>query len=375
MNCSKKIIIAPDSFKGALTSIQVADIIAEEIIAAFPDSNIIKMPIADGGEGSVDTIIVAMGGEVYTAEVRSADDRQITAEYGIANNGSAILEMAQSSGITRQVGLHPMTSTTFGFGQLILAALERGARTFMLCIGGSATTDGGCGMASALGVKFIDENGDSFIPCGETLGAIARFDTSGIDKRIAKCNFTVMCDVDNPLFGERGAAYVYGPQKGATPEQVVELDKGLRHFGGLLSEQFGSGFCDIPGAGAAGGLGAGCVAFLGASLISGIDAILDLCNFSESVKDTDLIITGEGKLDEQSLQGKVLSGLMKSSGGVPVWSICGVCGLEEAVLSESGIKVFEASEGVSVEESIGNPERYLRIAANRAVRVMGAGGQ
>jgi len=373
MSSAKKIIIAPDSFKGALTSIQVADIIGEEIIAAFPDSSIIKMPIADGGEGSVDTIIVAMGGEVYTTEVRSADNRQITAEYGIASNGSAILEMAQSSGITRQVGLHPMTSTTFGFGQLILAALEMGARNFVLCIGGSATTDGGCGMASALGVRFIDEKGDSFVPCGETLGRIARFDTSGIDKRISECNFTVMCDVDNPLFGERGAAYVYGPQKGATPEQVLELDKGLRHFGGILSEHFGSAFCDIPGAGAAGGLGAGCMAFLGASLISGIDAILDLCNFLENVKDADLIITGEGKLDGQSLQGKVLSGLMKSSGGVPVWSICGVCDLEEAVLSKSGIKVFEASEGVLVEESIGNPEKYLRIAANKAVRVMGAG--
>jgi len=372
MMCVKKIIIAPDSFKGALTSMQVTDIIAAEFNTAFPDSNIIKMPIADGGEGSVDTIIAAIGGEKYTAEVRSADNRQIIAEYAIANNGSAILEMAQSSGITRQVGLHPMTSTTFGFGQLILAALERGARNFTLCIGGSATTDGGCGMASALGVKFLDEKGNVFIPCGETLNKIVQFDTSNIDKRISECNFTVMCDVDNPLFGERGAAYIYGPQKGATPEQVLELDKGLRHYGEILSGHFGSTFCNIPGAGAAGGLGAGCMAFLKASLISGIDAILELCNFSEHVKDTDLVITGEGKLDEQSLQGKVLSGLMKKANGVPIWSICGVSDLDKTLLSESGMKFFEASEGVSVEESMSSPEKYLKIAVNKAIMAMDA---
>jgi len=278
----KKVIIAPDSFKGNLTAKQATDIIAEEVTTAFPDCEVVKMPIADGGEGSIDAILSAIGGELHTEHVQSPDDRKIEAAYGISGSGVAIVEMAQSSGITKQIGLHPMTSTTSGFGQLILAALDKGAREFILCIGGSATTDGGCGMAAALGVRFYNAIGDTFIPCGETLCNIVRIDTSGIDKRIGESSFTVMCDVDNPLYGTRGAAHIYGPQKGADPTQVLKLDEGLHHLGTILSEYFGkdpqSGkeFADIPGTGAAGGLGTGCIVFLGAKLMSGIDAILEL---------------------------------------------------------------------------------------------------
>ena len=232
-----KVIIAPDSFKGVLTSKEVTDIIADEVSAVFPDCGIVKMPIADGGEGSVDTILSSIGGKTYEATVLSPDDREISAFYGIASNTAAILEMAQSSGITKQNGLHPMTATTYGFGQLILAALDRGAKEFMLGIGGSASTDGGCGMASALGIRFLDESGKSFVPSGETLEKIARIDVDGIDKRVAESKFTVMCDVDNPLYGVNGAAYVYSPQKGATPEQVRILDDGLRHYGRILEEK------------------------------------------------------------------------------------------------------------------------------------------
>jgi len=366
-----KVVIAPDSFKGALTSQQVTDVIAGEVGAAFPDCVIKKMPIADGGEGSVDTILSSIGGTFFTVMVLSPDDREIEAGFGIASNGAAILEMAQSSGITKQKGLNPMTSTTFGFGQLILAALDRGAREFMLGIGGSATTDGGCGMASALGVRFFDAFGEGFVPCGETLELIDKIDLSGIDPRVADCSFTVMCDVENPLFGTNGAAYIYGPQKGATPEQIIILDKGLRHFSVKLQECFGKDFSDIPGSGAAGGLGAGCVAFLGATLKSGIEAILNICDFRTHVADADLIITGEGKLDSQSFQGKVLSGIMAEAGGVPVWSICGVCDCDEAVLRENGLIVFEASEGVTVEESIREPVKYLRLAVQRAMQEAG----
>ena len=372
----KKVIIAPDSFKGVLSAKQATDIIASEISVVFPDCEIVKMPIADGGEGSVETILSAIGGAVYTEKVRSPDDRQIDAFYGISNGAAvdaaadgviAIIEMAQSSGITKQDGLHPMTSTTYGFGQLIHAALGRGAREFILCIGGSATTDGGCGMAAALGVRFFNKQGGSFIPCGETLCDIDRIDVSEIDGRIAESVFTVMCDVDNPLFGLRGAAYIYGPQKGADPEQVKLLDDGLRHYGSILMDKKTVNLSPcLPGAGAAGGLGLGCIFYLNARLMSGIEAILELCDFEKHRLDADLIITGEGKLDSQSFQGKVLSGILQNAGDVPVWSICGVCDIEDSVLRERGVTVFETSEGVSIEESMSNGERYLREAVRRA---------
>jgi len=363
----KKVIIAPDSFKGALSAGEAADIIAGEIHKAFPDCEVIKMPIADGGEGSVDAVLSAIGGRILSADVLSPDKRQIEATYGIAGNGLAIIEMAQSSGITRQLELNPMTSNTYGFGELILAAINNiTKKEFTLCIGGSATTDGGCGMAAALGVKFTDKRGSSFIPCGETLCNIAGIDTSCIDERIKASKFTVMCDVDNPLFGEKGAAYIYSPQKGADPEQVIILNAGLRHYGAILSNHFDRDFSEIPGAGAAGGLGAGCMAFLNAELKSGIDTILELYNFTKNLKGTDLIITGEGKLDSQSFQGKVLSGIKRSAAGVPIMVICGINKCDPKLLEELGIKVFEASEGITAEESIKEPAKYLKRAAKKA---------
>ena len=362
-----KVIIAPDSFKGTLSAKQAADIIAAEVKAFFPDCTVVKMPIADGGEGSVDTIIETIGGEKYYARALSPDDRQIDAVFGIAVNGTAIIEMAQSSGVTKQNGLHPMTSSTYGFGQMIDAALRRGAEDFILCIGGSATTDGGCGMAAALDVLFVDGGGKSFVPCGGTLGAIARIDMSGIDKRISESRFTVMCDVANPLFGVNGAAYIYGPQKGASPEQILTLDEGLCHLGIILFEHFGIDYVNIPGAGAAGGLGAGCMAFLGARLMSGSEAILKLCGFEEHLAGTDLIITGEGKLDSQSFNGKVLSGILQNARDVPVWSICGVCECDEALLRKYDIAVFEMNEGISTEVSMADPVKYLSIAAKKAM--------
>ena len=363
----KKVIIAPDSFKGVLSSTEVADVIAEEVVASFPGCAIVKMPIADGGEGSVDTILAAIGGAKYEAFVLSPDDRQITASFGISADGTAILEMAQSSGITRQNGLHPMTSNTFGFGQLILAALERGAENFILCLGGSATTDGGCGMAAALGVQFPDRCGNSFVPSGGTLKKIERIDISAIDERISRSKFTVMCDVDNPLFGTNGAAYVYSPQKGADPQQVLALDDGLRHLGAAFFRCFGINYENTPGAGAAGGLGAGCMAFLGARLMSGSEAILNLCGFKKHLTGADLIVTGEGKLDSQSFNGKVLSGVLRDAGEVPVISICGIRECDEDMLRKHRLTVFETSEGISVEESMGDPVKYLRLAAKKAM--------
>ena len=385
----RKVIIAPDSFKGVLTAQEATDIIAEEIGNAFPKCKIVKMPIADGGEGSVEAVLSAIGGKTVDALVQSPDNRTINAYFGVSDYSStdkvsmnkitsgdiiftgksAIIEMAQSSGLTRQIGFNPMTSNTFGFGQMILKALEQNVNEFTLCIGGSATTDGGCGMAAALGVKFTDNHGNSFIPCGETLCDIENIDTTGIDERITSCKFTVMCDVENPLFGTNGAAYVYGPQKGATPENIVTLDNSLRHYSLKLNEHFHKAFNNIPGAGAAGGLGAGCMAYLGAELKSGIDVILSLYNFKKQAQSADLVITGEGKLDSQSFQGKVLSGILKEAGSTPVWSICGICDYDRALLKERGVEVFESSEGISIEESMKEPEKHLRKATKKAMKI------
>jgi glycerate kinase len=368
-----KIIVAPDSFKGTLTAVQVADIITAEVLAHFPDCQVVKMPLADGGEGSIETILAAgtagtvgssgTGGTIHTTEVLSPDSRKITANFGIMDSGRAVLEVAQSSGITKQNGLHPMTSNTYGFGQMILAALDLGLRDFILCIGGSATTDGGCGMAAALGVKFFDATGKSFIPSGGTLCDIARIDTNGMEERVHTSTFTVMCDVDNPLFGLRGAAQVFGPQKGADASQVLDLDTGLQHLNNIWIETFGTDCSQVPGAGAAGGLGAGSIVFLGAKLESGIDAILDLHAFQEQLTDADLIITGEGKLDSQSLSGKVLSGILRRAGAVPVISICGVCDCDADLLQSHGLVVYQTSEGISASESMQEPEKYLKLTA------------
>lgn len=366
----KKVIVAPDSFKGTLSARQVADAIAEEIAASRPDCSIVKIPVADGGEGSVETIISAVGGSIKETLVLSPDQRQIAASFGITADGKAVLELAQSSGITKQIGLHPMTSNTYGFGQLILRALELGLRDFILCIGGSATTDGGCGMAAALGVVFLDSSSISFIPTGATLQRTASIDMSGCDQRVSECKFTVLCDVDNPLYGPNGAAYVYGPQKGADSLQVKALDEGLRQVNDVFSRILKTDYAYVPGAGAAGGLGFGCMAVLKAELASGIDTILELCAFKKHLADADLIITGEGKLDEQSFSGKVLSGILRNAGSVPVVSICGVCDCEESSLHKHNLTAFEAGEGVSAEESLANPREYVKRAIARAIQAL-----
>ena len=367
-----KVIIAPDSFKGVLSAKAVADIIADGVAASFPGCVIEKMPIADGGEGSLETILSSTGGNVYETQVKAPDDRIITASFGVTSGSVAVVEMAQSSGLTKQAGLHPLSSSTYGFGQLISAALDKSARRFVLCIGGSATTDGGCGMAAALGAQFFSSGGDVFIPGGGALRDIAHISTEGLDTRVRESEFTVMCDVNNPLFGPNGAAHVYGPQKGAGPADVALLDDGLRHLGAVMLELFGRDYADVPGAGAAGGLGAGCMAFLGAKLVSGSDAILDVCGFSERLCGADLVITGEGRLDEQSFSGKALSGILKAAGKIPVCSICGVCTYAAAQKSSRSLKVFEASESISPEESMKNPEKYLRLAVSRAMDHYGA---
>lgn len=367
MELIKKVIVAPDSFKGTISAENVADIVSDVLLEEMPDLNIVKMPIADGGEGSLDAIMSVTGGNIYHEYVIGPDGSLIEARFGIGDSGTAIIEMAESSGITRQKELHPMTSNTYGLGQLVKAALDRGAREFILCVGGSATTDGGCGMAAALGTVFTDADGSAFIPCGETLHLIENIDFRGMDSRIRDSRFTVMCDVENPLYGPQGAAYIYGPQKGAEPYQQDLLDQGLIHLNTILMKRGYADFGQYPGAGAAGGIGAGCIVFLGAELKKGSEEILKLFDFEHEASDTDLVITGEGSFDVQSLQGKVFSGIRKYAGKTPVIVVCGINKCPPELIRSLDIRVFSANEYAETPaESLADPETYLRKAAGAA---------
>ncbi len=363
-------IIIPDSFKGSMTSIEVADIVAAEA-GKQGYSNVIRIPIADGGEGSVDCILNSMGGHKEYVQVMSPEYKEITAYYGITEEKTAIIEIAESSGITKQTSFQALQATTYGFGQLILDALEKGCRKFLLCLGGSATTDCGCGMAAALGVRFYDETGQTFVPVGGTLSQVTKIELDTLDPRIAESEFVVMCDVENPLFGEEGAAYVYAPQKGANAEEVILLDNGLKAICEKIKEATGTDYSTLKGGGAAGGAGCGCCAFLGAKLQSGIEAMLQISRFDEKKLNCGLIITGEGKLDRQSLMGKVLSGIKRHAGELPITVFCGICAIEETELKELGIRAIEIGRGIPVEESMKNGKYYLQQKASEYFKEMG----
>ncbi len=300
-----KILVCPDSFKGTLTSIEAADLIEQGIRRALPSAEVIKIPIADGGEGS----LAAFGAHVEYTDACGPYFERIYAPVGISEN-TAIIEMASTAGLPL-VGenKNPAATTTFGVGEQIEYALERGADEIILCLGGSATNDAGCGMAAALGARFTDTSGKIFIPVGGSLSKIDKIDLSSLDKRLSSVKITVMCDVKNPLFGSNGAAYVYAPQKGADEKALELLDNGLRHFARKCIECVGIDVSCLEGGGAAGGMGAGAVALLGGELKSGIETVLAVSRFDEKLIGAELVITGEGSFDTQSLSGKVVSGI------------------------------------------------------------------
>lgn len=361
---TKNIIVIPDSFKGSMSSTTVADIISDAICRGS-NENVIKIPIADGGEGSTDCILSSIGGRKTEVNVKSPENKDILAYYGIAEDNTAIIEIAESSGITKQTSFNTKNTTTYGFGQLILYALDSGCRKFLLCLGGSATTDCGFGMAAAVGARFFDREDREFIPVGATLKNVARIDFDGLDSRIKESDFTVMCDVENPLFGKNGAAYVYAPQKGASTEDIELLDDGLKHASSVFKTQTGKDYSEIKGAGAAGGAGYGCIAFLNAKLKSGIEAMLEINDFDRKVRNCKLIVTGEGKIDSQSFMGKVLSGIINHSNGVKITAFCGMCDLNEDERLERGIDIVEIGRGISLEESMKNGEKNLKEKAEK----------
>ncbi|RGQ03869.1 glycerate kinase [Megamonas rupellensis] len=308
-------ILVPDSFKGTLSAIEVCNIMKSSIKNLYKDANIISVPVADGGEGTVDAFLYALGGEKKSVWVSDAfNEQKILAHYAMLKDDIAVIEMAACAGLPLVKNrLEPDKTTTFGVGELIIDAINSGAKKIILGLGGSATNDGGCGMAAALGVKFKDEQNQEFIPTGGTLSQIYKIDMNNIYSKIKDVEFISMCDVDNPLCGRLGASAVFAPQKGADEDMVKLLDEGLAHLAKVIKRDLHIEVKDIKGAGAAGGLGAGSIAFLQSKLTKGIDVILDTINFDELVSKADIVFTGEGKFDSQSLHGKVVMGVANRS--------------------------------------------------------------
>lgn len=308
-------ILVPDSFKGTLSAIEVCNIMKSSIKNLYKDANIISVPVADGGEGTVDAFLYALGGEKKSIWVSDAfNEQKILAHYAMLKDNIAVIEMAACAGLPLVKNrLEPDKTTTFGVGELIIDAINSGAKKIILGLGGSATNDGGCGMAVALGVKFKDEQDQEFIPTGGTLSQIYKIDMNNIYSKIKDVEFISMCDVDNPLCGKLGASAVFAPQKGADEDMVKSLDEGLAHLAKIIKRDLHIEVKDIKGAGAAGGLGAGSIAFLQSKLTKGIDVILDTINFDELVSKADIVFTGEGKFDSQSLHGKVVMGVANRS--------------------------------------------------------------
>lgn len=327
-----KIIVVPDSFKGGISSKKFCNIARTAIGDIYPAAQVITIPIADGGEGTVDAFLSAIGGQKVTATVKNPFFEDIESFYGMLPDKTAVIEMAACAGLPLAKGReNPLLTTTFGVGQLINHAIKDGCKSIILAMGGSATNDAGCGMASALGVKFFDEFGKEFIPTGGTLCKIEKIDTRSLMPGVP---VIAMCDIDNPLFGEQGAAYVFAPQKGADENTVELLDEGLKHFAEVVKRQLNIEVKSLAGGGAAGGLGAGAVCFLRADLKMGIDVLLETANFDRLLDGTDFVITGEGRLDTQSLRGKAVIGVAKRAKlkQVPVIAVVGDIGdgIEEA---------------------------------------------
>lgn len=358
---SKKIVLAIDSFKGSASSLAVEEHVAKGIQAVVPDAECVLVPVADGGEGTVEAIVDARHGVYHEADVKGPLGQSVKARYGMIDNDTiAVLEMSAASGITlvKKDELNPLRATTYGTGQMILDAINRGAKEIYMGIGGSATNDGGMGMAAALGAKFLDKNGNELEPVVTSLAQLERIDCSGIDPRVAGVRFTILCDVTNPLCGPHGASHIFGGQKGADEEMKVLLDSYLELYAACIERDLGVSVKDIPGAGAAGGLGAGMIAFTKAHKQSGIDAVLKLIRLEEQIGEADLVVTGEGRMDNQTAFGKApvgVSGLAQKQ-NIPVVAVVGSRSLDTEAVYEKGISLILdiINEPMPLEEAMKN---------------------
>lgn len=347
-----KYVLVPDSFKGTMTSREICEIMQRAIERIDHDAKIISVPVADGGEGSVDAFLSALGGERKTVTVTGPHFEKLNCSYGITGDGTAIIEMSACAGLPLVYGnKNPEITTTYGVGELICNAARSGAKRIVIGLGGSATNDGGCGAAAAAGIKFYDKAGKSFVPVGRTLKDIASIDYSGIDAALTGISISAMCDVDNPLLGETGAANVFGPQKGANAAMIARLDAGLRH----LAEVSGKAeLASMPSSGAAGGMGFGIMAFFKSPLQMGIDGLLDIINFESILTGADLVLTGEGRIDPQSMRGKTVIGVARraSKCGVPTIAVVGdiADGIESAY--DLGVTAIFSINRVAMERKL-----------------------
>lgn len=371
-----KIVIAPDSFKGSLSSVEVVTWTEAAVRELEEDAEIVRLPIADGGEGTVEAFRLSVGGESYTETVTDPLGRKVRASYCVLPDGTAVIEMAQASGLMllAEEELDPMGATTYGTGELIRHALDRGCRQFVVGIGGSATNDGGAGMARALGVRFLDKEGRELPPGGGALRALEKIDCSGLDRRLLGSRFLVASDVSNVLCGPMGATAVYGPQKGVRPDMLDELDAALANYARVIREQLGIDVADRPASGAAGGLGAGLMVFCRAQVRPGIDIVLDAARFEEALEGADLVITGEGRVDGQSACGKVPFGVAtrtkKFDPGIPVVVLAGCIGEGGQELYHYGVDaILPISDGsLTVKESMARAGELVRDTARRLIR-------
>lgn len=367
-----KLVIAPDKFKGSMTALEVADAVETGWRRVLPTTEIIKVPMADGGEGTVRSLVDATEGQLVEVKVTGPLGETRTAVYGLLGDGeTAVIEMSSASGLALvpREKRNPWITTTYGTGELIKAALGAGRRRLIIGIGGSATNDGGMGMAQALGVRFLDEEGRELGSGGGELARLARIDTSGMD--LPALEVVVACDVSNPLTGPEGASHIYGPQKGATPQMVAELDKALANMAQVVKKDLGLEVSHIPGSGAAGGLGAGLIAFLGAQLKPGVEIVLEVTGLAEKLVGADLVITGEGAMDGQTVYGKTPVGVAKvaKAQGIPVIAVVGSMGSGIEAVYGAGIDaVFTIVQGpCRLDEAIERgPELVAQVSENLA---------
>ena len=371
----RRVVVAPDSFKGSLSAVEAARAMERGVLAVWPEAVVEKIPIADGGEGTVEAMVVATRGTYESRTVRGPLGEPVEARWGVLGDGrTAVLEMAAASGLTLVPSgrRDPRVTSTFGTGELMLAAMDAGYRRMVVGIGGSATNDGGTGMARALGVRFLDPAGSVLPEGGASLARLGAIDLTGLDRRLGEVEILVACDVDNPLTGPRGASAIYGPQKGATPAMVAELDAALGRFAERATLSTGRDVATRPGAGAAGGLGAGLLFFTPARLVPGVDLVLDAAHFDERVRGADLVLTGEGRTDQQTAMGKAPVGVARRARahGVPVRVVSGSLGPGAELLLQHGIASVDgvAPPGMAVEEAMRRAAELLQAGVERVLR-------
>lgn len=367
-----RIVLAPDSFKGSVTALEACQAMAEGILEVDPSAEIVMAPMADGGEGTVENLVSAYEGRIVEVEVTGPAGKPVKAKYGIIKDNLCIVEVAETSGLVllSDEEKNPLVTTTYGFGELISDALCKGCKTFVIGLGGSGTNDGGCGMAEALGYEFLDAKGESIDRGGGSLDKLANIRTDNVNKKVFDATFMIACDVKNPLCGPEGASYVFGPQKGATEEDVEVLDNNLKHLAEVIKNDMGMDVCEMPGAGAAGGLGAGTVTFLRGKLQDGFKIISELLELKEKIVDADLVFTGEGQCDFQTLDGKAPFGVVSlaKEAGLPSVIIAGSVGKGVDQFYDMGVReiINIKKDDMTLDYAKMHAKKLIRKAAHEA---------